>query len=319
MGSPSFSTLRRWRIEALSGQRIGPRIVASGPLLTAGPPYSWEWVVRNTAEGRRAVETLAEEGVDFIKVTQTLDRPTYFAIADEARKLDLPLAGHVPVNDNGVGYKVSGVEASNAGQKCWSMRWAFPCPSMNRIRLLYPHCSRMERGWIRLSLRTGHEHMCTNWPHKMIPRLPRIAPSLKQFWDSQLPGYPKYNAIPLQVFKWCMEQVAELHKAGIPLLAGTDLGFAYIFPSDVRKELELFVEAGLSSLDSLQTATINPAKYLNKETELGSVAPGKIADLVLLESNPLQDIRNLQKVRAVVLNGRFLDRAELDQMSPQFR
>lgn len=96
-------------------------------------------------------------------------------------------------------------------------------------------------------------------------------------------------------------------------------GLAYIFPGDMRKELELFVEAGLSSLDSLQTATINPAKYLNKETELGSVAPGKIADLVLVEANPLQDIRNLQKVRAVVLNGRFLDRAELDQMSPQFR
>jgi len=319
MGSPSFSTLRRWRVEALSGQRIGPRIVASGPLLTAGPPYFWEWVVRNPAEGRRAVETLAEEGVDFIKVTQTLDRPTYFAIADEARKLDLPLAGHVPVNDNGVGYKVSGVEASNAGQQCLEHALGIPLPIDEQDPALIP--TLLKNGtWVDPTLVTywsrAHVHELAA---QNDPRLPRIAPSLKQFWDSQLPGYPKNNAIPLQVFKWRMEQVAELHKAGIPLLAGTDLGFAYIFPGDVRKELELFVEAGLSPLDSLQTATINPAKYLNKETELGSVAPGKIADLVLLEANPLKDIRNLQKVRAVVLNGRFLDRAELDQMSPQFR
>src|SRR5947207_4247665 len=74
MGSPSFETLRRWRIEALRGERVGPRIVAPGPILTMGPPYFWEKVIHNPDEGRKAVDMLVETGVDFIKITQSLDR-----------------------------------------------------------------------------------------------------------------------------------------------------------------------------------------------------------------------------------------------------
>jgi hypothetical protein len=90
MGSPSFSTLRRWRVEALTGARIGPRIVAAGPILTEGPPYFWQMVIKGPAEGRHAVDMLADEGVDFIKITQTLSRGTYFAVADEARRVGSP-------------------------------------------------------------------------------------------------------------------------------------------------------------------------------------------------------------------------------------
>ena len=109
-----------------------------------------------------------------------------------------------------------------------------------------------------------------------------------------------------------------LQKAGVPLLAGTDLGFAYIYPGDVIKELELFVQAGLTPLEALRTATINPARFLNKDTELGSVEERKLADLVLLDGNPLDDIHNLRSVRAVVFNGRFFDRTQLDAMVPTF-
>jgi len=92
MGSPSYSTLHRWSIEALAGKRIGPRIVACGPILHNGPPYFWGVEARNPDEGRQMVMQLAEEKVDFIKVTSDVDRPTYFAIAESARKLGLPLA-----------------------------------------------------------------------------------------------------------------------------------------------------------------------------------------------------------------------------------
>jgi imidazolonepropionase-like amidohydrolase len=91
-----------------------------------------------------------------------------------------------------------------------------------------------------------------------------------------------------------------------------------VFPGDVHKELELMVVAGLPPLDALRAATINPARYLGREAEMGSVEKGRLADLVLLDANPLEDIRNTRQVRAVVLNGRFFDRAQLDAMLPTF-
>jgi len=103
-----------------------------------------------------------------------------------------------------------------------------------------------------------------------------------------------------------------------PLLAGTDLGSPYVYPGEVLKELELFVEAGLSPLDALRTATINPARYLDRDKVLGSVEYGKYADLVLLDANPLEDIHNVEKVQAVVLNGRYLTRDDLEKMLPTF-
>lgn len=96
MGSPSFETLRRWRLECLIGTRLGPRIVAAGPMLDGGPPDANRIIVRNADDARRAVFLLSQMGVDFVKVHEHLDRETYFAIAREAKTLGLPLAGHVP-------------------------------------------------------------------------------------------------------------------------------------------------------------------------------------------------------------------------------
>ena len=117
MGPPSYATLHLWSIDALAGARIGPRIVAGGPLLHNGPPYFSGVEARNPEEAREVVRQLAEEKVDFVKVTSDIDRPTYFAIAETASTLGVPLAGHLPINENGAGFTVSAIEASNAGQK----------------------------------------------------------------------------------------------------------------------------------------------------------------------------------------------------------
>ena len=266
------------------------------------------------------LDRLAEQGVDFIKVTQSLDRDTYFAIASEARALALPLAGHVPINDNGVGYRVSGVEASNAGQKCFEHLLGVPLPFEPQDSTLIP--TLLKNGtWVDPTLVTywARAHVHELAAKRDYPRLVHISPALKQFWASQLVDYPSKNDIQLLVLKWRLAQVAPLQKAGVPLLAGTDLGFAYIFPGDVKRELELFVEAGLSPLEALRTATVNPARYLDKERELGSVEEAKIADLVLLDANPLSDIRNVWRVDAVVLNGRFFDHEHLEAMKPVFK
>jgi len=111
------------------------------------------------------------------------------------------------------------------------------------------------------------------------------------------------------------ELVGEMHRAGVKILAGTDLGNPYVYPGfSLHDELALLVQAGLTPLEALQTAIINPAKFFGKEKELGTIEKGKLADLVLLDANPLADINNTRKINAVVLNGRLLDRAALDKL-----
>src|SRR4029077_18357208 len=113
-----------------------------------------------------------------------------------------------------------------------------------------------------------------------------------------------------------LEVVNAMHRAGVSFLAGTDTPpGVYIFPGfSLHEELQRFVAAGFTPMEALQTATLNPAKFLGMDDRLGTVEKGKFADLVLLDANPLDDIRNTQKIAAVVVNGRYLSRAELDKM-----
>jgi len=104
-------------------------------------------------------------------------------------------------------------------------------------------------------------------------------------------------------------------RAGVKLLAGTDSPMPWCYLGfSLHDELALFVRAGLTPAEALRTATINPARFLGREKDLGTISKGKIADLVLLDANPLQDIRNTTRINAVVFNGRLFDRAALDRM-----
>jgi imidazolonepropionase-like amidohydrolase len=117
------------------------------------------------------------------------------------------------------------------------------------------------------------------------------------------------------VYKKQIDLVGMMHRAGVEFLAGTDVENPYCFPGfSLHDELALLVQAGLSPMEALQSATLNPARFLGKQKELGTVEKGKIADLVLLEANPLEDIRNTTKINSVVLNGRLLERKALDQL-----
>ena len=99
-------------------------------------------------------------------------------------------------------------------------------------------------------------------------------------------------------------------------MAGTDASdLPYIFAgSSLHDELSMYVEAGLTPPEALRTATINPARFLDRTEELGTVEEGKLADLVLLDANPLEDIENTQRIRAVVADGRYYDREALDAL-----
>jgi predicted amidohydrolase YtcJ len=116
--------------------------------------------------------------------------------------------------------------------------------------------------------------------------------------------------VPLQ-----SENVRLLNDAGVLLLAGTDVGIPTLVPGiSLHEELVLLVEAGLTPLEALRAATLNPARVLGLADSLGTIESGKLADLVLLEANPLADINNTQRIRAVVANGRLYRRADLDRL-----
>jgi hypothetical protein len=112
--------------------------------------------------------------------------------------------------------------------------------------------------------------------------------------------------------KWL---VGNLFRAGVPLLAGTDTPNPFCFPGfGLHDELALMVESGVTPLGALQAATLNPALFLDATDKYGSVARGKIADLVLLDADPLKDIHNTTKISEVFLNGKEYDRAALDHI-----
>jgi imidazolonepropionase-like amidohydrolase len=142
-----------------------------------------------------------------------------------------------------------------------------------------------------------------------------VAPSLKRRWEGQRAGWAKGPGLAFDrtFLRQKMAGVRALRDAGVPLLAGTDVGFLLICPgSGLHDELEHLVEAGLTPWEALRAATSEAARYLERDKDLGTVELGKRADLVLLDANPLDDIRNTRRIRAVVLNGRLFDRGELD-------
>jgi hypothetical protein len=152
------------------------------------------------------------------------------------------------------------------------------------------------------------------------PRLRYIPVSLKEEWLRQYKAdFEKIDEEAAQKsrkkFTERLSFVKRLRDGGVGLLAGTDSDMPYTVAGfDLHDELAMMVEGGLTPLEALQTATLNPAKYLGLLSSAGTVAKGRRADLVLLEANPLEDINNVRRISAVVVDGRFLSRAALDQV-----
>ena len=113
------------------------------------------------------------------------------------------------------------------------------------------------------------------------------------------------------------DRTRDLKDAGVKLLAGTDMPQAFVYPGfSLHDELGLLVEAGLTPLQSLQTATVNPAQFLGIK-DMGTIAPGTKANLVLLDANPVEDIANTKRISAVIMRGTLYRRNQLDELLNQ--
>jgi imidazolonepropionase-like amidohydrolase len=290
------------------------------------------------------VRTAKREGADFVKVYQRLSRETFLAIADESKKQGLPFAGHVPNS-------VSAREASDAGMKsiehltgvllASSSREdelrafaadptaAPPEEQTRRDRLIRDTYSREKEAALLQRFKRNHTWQTPTLivsrngilgvPVRDDPRLKYVPAFLKTIWQQQMDGHRQRPAERAEFLKWNYERLVDtvgmMHQARVDLLAGTDAFNPYCFPGfSLHDELELLVGAGLTAADALRAATIDPARFLGKEAEMGSVSKGKIADVVLLDADPLKDIRNTKRIHAVFFQGKLYERQALDKM-----
>jgi hypothetical protein len=336
------SDLLRWRDEIAKGSLLGPRMVVASPIID-GPEPVWpnSISVRNEEEGRKAVRRVKQWGADFVKVYGLLPRDAYFGIADEAKQQGLPFAGHVP-------YSVSPAEASEAGQKSIEhLTGILIGCSAKETELrdeLVKAKSPAERPRVQMTaLETYDEKKAASLFARFVKnhtwqcptltvlrsnayigdenfrrdgRLKYIPRRLQQRWSVRLADRNEdNNAGAKKIFHKDLEIVGAMRKAGVSILAGTDTGNPFCFPGfSLHEELALLVIAGLTPLEALRSATLNPAEFFGLDKTLGTIDVGKIADLVLLDASPLQDIRNTQRINTVISNGRLLDRKALDKM-----
>jgi imidazolonepropionase-like amidohydrolase len=193
-------------------------------------------------------------------------------------------------------------------------------PDDARCRSLLRHLARSDTWQVpTLVLRRGPEHYLKQGETNDEPLLKYVHAAWRTSWAPENDPYgQKTEEVYRQRMRWYERKqdiVGMAAEEGVPILAGSDTPNAFVFPGfGLHEEMQLLVESGLTSLEALQAATINPARFLGAADSLGAVNEGKLADLVLLEANPLEDITNTQRIRAVIVDGRLYHRVELDRL-----
>jgi imidazolonepropionase-like amidohydrolase len=344
-------TILQMRKDVRDGKVLGPHIVAAGALVD-GPKPIWpgSYTASNAQEGRTAVQALKKRGADFVKVYTKLPREAFFAIAEEAKTQGLPFAGHVPESVSALEASDAGqksmehlygitlacatketelrkevlealAKSDNAAFMATLGRAhikALDSYDENKAKVLFARFAK--NGTWQVPTLTVLRSIANLTDERFTndPRVKYMPPFLRSMWDPKGPAdKSRLEAIAFRkiMYKKAPEIVSALHRAGVPILAGTDTSNPFCFPGfSLHDELALLVEAGLTPLEALQSATRDPAKYLDRLKDVGTVETGKIADLVLLDANPLDDIKNTQKIAAVVVGGKLLDKAALQKM-----
>ena len=331
--------IKEWKHEIARGKLLGPRIVAAGPLLD-GPNSRWTHgvSVNSPEEARQAVRDVKAKGGDFVKVYDLLSRDSYFAIVDESRKVGLSFFGHTP-------FAISASEASDAGQSTIEHLTGILLACSTREDELRRDLVAGKRVPDSVLLDTFSEAKASALFARFAKNNTVQDPTLSLYWtdiaarrkDPGIVSGERLEYIPAsyreqwaaapangedvatrqRVFEKYKQIVAGLLKAQVGIIAGTDTLKPYLVPGfSLQDELEVLAQAGLTPLKVLQAATVNPARRFNIK-DLGTIEQGKIADLLVLDSNPIEEIRNTRKIFAVIAGGRLVDKPALNQLAQE--
>jgi imidazolonepropionase-like amidohydrolase len=326
------------------GALAGPRIVSVASYYAEGPSprnagFPSFFNVSTPDEARAFVAHEKAHGADFIKMYNRTPREAYFALLKEARRLELPVAGHVP-------YTVSLREAVEAGQRsiehgrdllyaCFPEADRFRAAMLareSRVHWLQQMVDQHESERCDALFETLREHDTFLCPTHVIRREDALADDVayrqdphlgslhwlyRIFWrfdlddtvaeDPSPAGRQAYRAF----YRKGLELTGRAHRAGVKVLAGTDHPF---YGASLHQELEELVEAGLSPREALRAATLHPALFLGRAGDYGSIRPGKRADLVLVDGNPLESIQAVRRISLVSVGGRLYERESLDRL-----
>ncbi len=329
-----LARLRGWQREIAAGTLAGPRMVVSGPYITGRASPLPHLLALTPAEGERAVDSLARIGVDFIKVHNRLSPETSAAIGRAAERHGMVVAGHVSL-------PLSPLDAARSGVRSEEHLYAFPnwcspadsaviagatelqqyvmgrCTSEPQAAM-YAALAR-EQTWITptLGVQQGLAEL----------RVPIVrGDSTAQYYSDallerlaeefELPPAPPAAAVAAgqRLFERRLALVGALHRAGVRLLGGTDSPLTVGGPgASLVGELEWLVRAGLTPREALRTVTTEPARYFAADS-LGSVSAGRVADLVLLDADPLEDVANVRRIALVMSNGRLFEARDLERL-----
>ena len=330
----AMATVERWRTKAASGELIAPRVLAAGAAVGA----------ESVETTRRQVRDARAAGVDFVKIFSHVREPQWRAILEEARALQIPVGGHIPA-------EVSLLDAATAGQRNNEhLTQVYEACSDKEKQLLGTRkgldgkeivklrdaqerevlenfdqliCDRAAAALARTDQVQVPTLVLAHFEARGTPanfrddsRWRYLRPDEQSRWQRIFKTYPVAGD-KLAARRWEVSRqiVRTLHAVGVRMLAGTDAPMPLVYPGfALHKELELLVEAGLSPADGLRAATLGPAEFLGLSDSSGSIAVGKRADLLLLDANPFSRISHTQRIRAVVLDGRLLQRADLDAL-----
>lgn len=337
-----LAILQGWRDSIAAGALVGPRMVISGPMLdgyladgkSLRFPSSIPVVTPDDAV--RAVRQLAAQHVDFIKVQSEVPHDAYLAAAAEAHRHGLPIVGHVPT-------RVTLDETITAGQAsdehlmglfegCGAHEGQFVAGKGN-LRLLLESYDQARCAAVIKRVAAAHMAQCPTlyWQkgetlldlidqdHQPLARYVPMSWRTGAWHDfsESIMGDIKKDPLARRQEYWHrnLTMTGALYHAGVLLLAGTDAApGVFVVPGfSLHQELAEFVEAGLTPMDVLRTATSNPARFLKRD-DIGRVAPGVRADLVVLAANPLDDIQNTTRIVTVIANGRVFDRTGLSDL-----
>lgn len=337
-----------WRDEINAGKRIGPTIYTAGRKLE-GKNSIWkgDLEIANEAELKAMLDTLDRDKVDFIKITEnTLGGELYLKSVAAAHARGYRVSGHVPLDvriDELVSAGYTSVEHASymlrlgrdeAGivdrLRNGSLTKADASPmyngSFDQAKAKQSYISLARKGLFVCPTLIGSYQLAylKETDHSKDVFLQYLTKSYVSNYNWRIERMANETPAQLQQRKDALlllkTQLLVMLEAGITLMAGSDAAAlnTYVYPAEsLLQELEIFADAGLSPLQILQSATLAGAKYFNVQDRTASIQKNKTADLVLLDANPLDDVKNLRKVQAVFKNGIYYSREKIDAILAQ--
>jgi hypothetical protein len=308
------------RDEVESGRALGPHIALAAMIDGAPPvwPIGMTRVAANASDGRQAVRDAAAEGYEIIKAYERLDLDTFLAICDEARRLDMKVIGHLPQNGKGLTERffVPGFSlVAHAEEFAQQTN-----PPADAAISEYARWAKRSGTWLTSTLTTDLrilEVMLRPETLRSRPEIRFLEPHVQSMTLQQNPYLrdvnPERIAYVQRVVDFNNRLIPAFVREGVPVVAGTDALVPGVVPGfSLHDELEALANAGLSNRQVLESATRLPAEWLGTIEDRGIVAAGKRADLLLLEGNPLADIKNTRRIAGIIVRGQFYSRPELD-------